>query len=375
MKKAVALVVVIAGAVAGLAVAWNTIREDREFQRLMAHGDAAMAREQSFVAIEAFSGALALKPGSMIAFLKRGDAYYRRGELAAALRDLRAAASLDPSASRPKELLGDVNLALGRYDRAIEAYAGYLTLDDQAARVLYKLALSYHRSGRARDAIEPLRQSIALDRRFAEAHYLMALCVEPASIADALKWLASALDVQPSFAAAREEMARLLARDGRVSESIRQLEELAAREPNRPQRAVVSGLALANAGRTEMAIVRLGRAAEQFPDEPLVYTALGRVWLLVAESRGDRVAATKAREALGRFTESESASSELLTLYGRTQLLLGDMRGAERTFESAVARFPVDPEAFAYLSRTAARLGHDDVARNALRSYEVLAKR
>src|SRR5262245_13857047 len=120
MTKAVALAIVIAGAVAGLVVAWTTVRQDGEFRRLLADGDAGIRQVPSFVAIEAFVGARTLRPSSMIAHVKRGAAYRRRGEMDAALRDLRTAADLDPGAIRPRELLGDVMLAMGRADQAIK---------------------------------------------------------------------------------------------------------------------------------------------------------------------------------------------------------------------------------------------------------------
>src|SRR4029453_6557116 len=89
----------IAGAIllAGAVFAWNAVRQEREFRRLIATGDAALTRDQTYEAIEAFSGALALKRDSMLAHLKRGDSYRRRGELTAALRDLREAAGRAPS--------------------------------------------------------------------------------------------------------------------------------------------------------------------------------------------------------------------------------------------------------------------------------------
>src|SRR3989442_9069996 len=128
MKRTFLLVLIVSAAVVGLVLAWYAVRQDREFQRLIALGDASLAREQTYVAIEAFSGALALRPESMVAHLKRGDTYRRRGELSAALRDLRDASALDPSATRPLELLGDVDVTLGRYQRATEHYRRLLTL-------------------------------------------------------------------------------------------------------------------------------------------------------------------------------------------------------------------------------------------------------
>src|ERR1041385_1869739 len=120
MKRAFAAV---AGAilVAGAVFAFIAVRQEREFLRLIAVGDAALARDQTYEAIEAFSGALALKRASMLASLKRGASCRGRGELSAALRDLRQASSLDATATRPLELPGGVNVPVRRHERAAEA--------------------------------------------------------------------------------------------------------------------------------------------------------------------------------------------------------------------------------------------------------------
>ena len=67
-------------------------RREASHRDLIRRGDAAMADGDLSVAIEAFSGAIALKGDSMIGYLMRGDAYRLRNELEAALRDLRQAA-------------------------------------------------------------------------------------------------------------------------------------------------------------------------------------------------------------------------------------------------------------------------------------------
>src|SRR5919106_3741581 len=171
------LTLFLSAAVVGSVLAWNGVRQEREFRRLIALGDSSLAREQTSLAIEAFSGAVALKPDSMLGYLKRGDTYRRGGDLAAALRDLRRAAAIDPTAPRTKELLGDVNLAMGRFERAVEDYSGFVAIDDHSPRVLYKLALARYRNGHASAAIDPLRQAIAIDDRFTEAHHLLGVCL------------------------------------------------------------------------------------------------------------------------------------------------------------------------------------------------------
>ena len=359
--------------VAGAVFAWNAVRQEREFRRLIAAGDAAITRDQTYEAIEAFSGALALKHDSMLAYLKRGDSYRRRGELSAALRDLREASALDPTATRPLELLGDVNMAMGRYERATEVYRRYLGLDDRAPHVLYKLALAYYRHGQPTLAIEPLRRAVALDDRFAEAHYLLAMCLKDQKHeTDAMKSLGRALEINPGLGVAREELADLALTRGRTREGIQQLEALAALEPSQPQRLVDVGLAYARAGEYDTAITTLGRAAQRYPEAEGVYIALGRIWLSLADARKDRVALSKALQALEPSATRANASSDTLTLYGRALLLSGKVDAAERTLQQAASMLPVEPAAFLYLSSAAQRRGHVSAAHEALVKYTTL---
>ena len=166
MKRSLVIAVGVAVLIASAVLVWADVRQEREYRRLIAAGDQAIASGQTFNAIEAFSGALALKPGSMLAYRKRGETYRRRGDFSSALRDLGQAASLDPSAPKPIELLGDANAASGQHTVAASYYQQYLAIDDRAPGVLYKLALAYYHAGTSARAIEPLRRSVALDDRF-----------------------------------------------------------------------------------------------------------------------------------------------------------------------------------------------------------------
>ena len=374
MKRLVIVSVGLAALMVGVVLAWYAVRQDRQFRRLIAAGDAALASDQTYGAIEAFSGALALRNDSMLAHLKRGDTYRRRGELTAALRDLSEAARLDPSAPQPVELLGDINTALGRHGVAIGHYRAFIGLDDRSPRVLYKLALAHYRNDQAQEAVAPLRDAIAMSERFTEAHYLLGLCLRArGQNDDALRSLRRAIEINPAFAAAREELVDALERAGRPREALDQLEALAALEPARADRLVGVGLAYARRGRTDTAILTLGRAAERYPDEPVVYTAIGRVWLDLAEARSDRVALGKALEALQPVAETAGASTEALTLYGRAKLMDGDVPAAERVLVQAAARMPVDPAALRHLADASQRLGHLTLERDALRRYIALA--
>lgn len=344
-----------------------------EYDRRIALGDQAMAAEQPFQALEAYSGAIALRPDSMLAHLKRGMTYQQHGELEAALKDLRKAADIDPTATRPQELAGDVNMSLGRYERAAARYLTYIALDDGAARVYYKLGLARYREGKVGAAIEPLRHAVGLDKSMAAAHLLLGLCLKEQGDARAARVsLETASTLQPGLTAPREALAALYGAAGEKTRAIDQLEALVALDSSKPARLAALGRAYAEAGRHEAAVLALGRAVERFPDSAEAYAALGRVWLEAAELRRDTVALRKAVEALSTAASHSDATSDALNDLGRAWLLAGDAAAAERAFRGALQRLPVNPDAYLNLATLTARTGRLPAARDALARYTAL---
>ena len=371
MRRLLLALLVLFVCMAGVFIYTGLTRE-QEFQRLIAEGDQALRDDQTFLAVEAYSGALALTPDSMVVYLKRGETYRQHGDLPAALRDLSMAARLDPTTTRPHEQLGDVAYDLERYDHAIEHYTEYVRLDDGNPRVLYKLALVSERAGRVSRAVPLLRQAIALDAEFSEAHYLLGLCLrEQGRLEEARDALQSAVDLSPGFLQAREPLANVHRALGDRRAELRQLDALAALDQDHPERHVTRGLAYARAGQTELAVLALRRAAEEHPAQPQVYAALGKVWLEIAESGDDRVALIKTLEAL-LSVPITNASSETLTLLGRAFSLDGDIEGAKAAFRQATERFPLEPQAFIHLARLEEQEQNWDEGRRLRLSYRAL---
>ena len=371
MNRLIVLVTTVAAIVTATTLVWMEVRQEREFQRLIALGDEALDADRTSEAIEAFSGALAFKPDSMLAHLQRAETYRRRGDrdLAAALRDAREAHTLGPTAPQPIELLGDIHSAMGRYDEAIGFYARYLQLDDRGTRVFYKLAMTHVRNGRARDAIVPLRRALELDDRSAESHYLLGLALRDTGRSDeALKELNRAVALNGALIPPREELARFHLARGRSREAVEQLEAIAALEPL-PGRLVDVALALARSGQREAAVVTLRRAAENHPDSPVVFAALGRVWLETAVAEEDPVALRKALTALQPLARRPDATGEVLALHGEALLLSDQVTEAERTLQQAVTRQPVAPNAYLHLAEAARRRGHIGIAKDAEARY------
>lgn len=372
VKRILAGSVLLALSAAGV-YGYTLSERERNYRQRITDGDAALARDNTVAAIEAFSGAIALKEDAMLGYLKRGQTYKRRGEFVAAIRDLRRASELDATATRALEELGDAYLAdtPHRYRSAAERFEEVVRLDNRAPRVLYKLAFARYNERHFTEAIDALQRALALDDRFAEAYYLLGLCRRDAQEPElARKALERAVALQPSLVHAHEELADLYGALGRTEDRLTELERLTALDPA-PSRDVALGLAYARAGQTDRAITTLGRAAERHPEHPYAYVALGRVWLEIAQSRGDRVALSKALGALEGAVGSDN-SSEALTLFGRALLLTSDAETAERMLLDATAKAPVDPVAFYYLAEAAERLEHFAVARQALLDYDIL---
>ena len=355
----------------GAALAYQAAARQRDYSALLTHGDTALHDDQTFSAIEAYSGAIALRPDSMLAHLRRGQTYQRRGDrgdLDAAARDFRQAAALDPTATRPLEALGDVLYQLQRYERAADAYERCIRLDDRSARVNYKLALARYGNRAIDPALAALNEAVRLDDRMADAHYLIGMCLrDKGRNADALRAIERAVVLAPGMIPAREELADLYGTVDRRGDQLEQLPVLAALDRDHVARQVAVGLAHARSGQWDLAVLTLGGALERRPGSPEIYRALGQVWL--ERPRDDAAFLGKAREALERAASSPSATSQALTLYGRALLEAADLEAAERVFEQATTRYPIDPPAFLLHASAAEKQGHFAAARTSLIRY------
>ena len=378
MRRMIAAAVALLAVAAIAMVAYQAGLRQRDYRISVLRGDAALASDQTFAAIEAYSGAIALRPESMLGYLRRGETYRRRadrGDLEAAARDFRKAAELDPSVITPLEQLGDVSYQLQQYDRAIDAYERAIRLDDRSARMNYKLALARFRSGDINRAISDLHQTLRLDDRLADAHYLLGLCLRAKhQSAEALRALEKAILASPTLIPAREELAALYGVLDRRKEQLEQLQMLAMLDRQHVQRHIAVGLAQARARRWDAAVMTLRSALESHGDDPSLYRALGQVWLDSAQVPGDRIEVSKAREALDRAASSPDATSETLMLAGRAALVDGDDDTAERLLQQATERFPIDPEALLLYANVAEGRSHADAARRAIIEYVTLVE-
>src|SRR5215510_16600561 len=176
MKRVLFAMAVLAITAVGAAVAFQVAAQEREYRELMAQGDSAIGSSDTLAAIEDFSGAIVLRPDSMLAHLRRGETYRQRGDLDNAARDFREASALDPTATRPLEELGDTLYQQQRYKAAVEAYEGRLRLDDRSGALRYRIGLAHYRDRNLDTALKVLRDATRLEPQLADAHYLAGVC-------------------------------------------------------------------------------------------------------------------------------------------------------------------------------------------------------
>ena len=376
-RRLLVLSAVAVGALALAGAAWAAfayVSGEARYRGLLEAGEAAMAAGDNYGAAEAFSGAIALRPTSMVAHYRRGEAYLAQRRMDQALRDLRQAARLEPDATLPLLALGRLHELNGEYSQAVDAYeraAAKLRSEDPL--VLYLLALARYRGGSAANAPasaeKPLVDALARREAFPEAHYLLGLVRRDTNNIDgAIASLETAVRLAPEMVAAREELADLYRQLGRSIDEMRHLQAL-ARDDSRPERRIAMAMAET---RREQYVMALDTLKDAPLTDPRVQLAVARVHLAQAERTLEPSAIARAREVLEQALAGTAPRSEGLALYGRLLYLSGDASTAERMLKDAVDTTPVSPEAYAFLADAAERLSHDRDARDALVNLEAL---
>lgn len=358
--------------VALLAIVYSVVDRDHRYQALLTAGDRELAAGNAFSAVEAYSGAIALRPDSMAAHLRRGQAYRDEKRDEDAIRDWHEAARLAPQSTQPLEMLGDILSARGDDAQAATFYERAVELDAADPVKLYKLGLARYRAGLTAAAADPLRRAVALNDNFAEAHYLLGLVLrDTRQPAEAVASLEHAIRLAPGLLPAHEELADLDRALGRPVDELEQLQALSSLDESTP-REVAIALAQSRRGDFDGAIGTLKAAAERDANDAQVQVALGRVYLDRAERTMDRRSIADALEALERAMPSTSRRSESLMLLGRALYLSGDDAGAERLLREAVSTTPLIAEAFGYLADATERQREFDAAREALEKLDAL---
>jgi tetratricopeptide (TPR) repeat protein len=233
VKRLAALVglVVAVGVLAVLAV---QVQRDVRYRELLAAGERSLEAGNAYAAIESFSGALVLRPNSMVAHYRRGEAYRVLRQDSEAIENVLRAHRLAPEAPHPLLTLGEIYDVRGEPAQAAHWYARAVELlGDSDPAALYALALARYRAGQPAAAQGPLERAVAHSASPAEAQYLLGLVYrDRRDIPAAIQALEHAIQMSPTLTAAREELADLYAAEARPSDEMRQLQALASDRVN-----------------------------------------------------------------------------------------------------------------------------------------------
>jgi superkiller protein 3 len=216
-----------------------------------------------------FRRALAVVPDNTTAYINLGAALERQGRLEEALTNYLAALRLEPRRAPTHNNLGNVLDGLGRHAEAIEHYHEALRLKPGTALVHRNLGTALAAQGRFDDAMAQYAEAQRLKPEDPENFHLAGVArLRHGQARAGVEELRRALRLDPNHARVLHRLARVLATDEDASlrdgaEAVRlatRAVELTAGQ--QPQVLDTLGMALAEAGRFDEAIVATRQAAD-----------------------------------------------------------------------------------------------------------------
>jgi tetratricopeptide (TPR) repeat protein len=192
----------------------------------------------------------------------------------------RRAVELQPDDAEFHDHLGMALAALGRWDEAAESLARAMELEPGPETSL-NLAHALRRTGRSEEAMARYRQAIELQPNFHAAHNNLGnLFRESGQLDEAIASYRRALDVKPDYLEALNNLGGALLESGRPPEAIEQYERALALRLDLPELHNNLGKALRANGQVREAIAAHDRALALKPDNAEAHWNRGLMLLL-----------------------------------------------------------------------------------------------
>ncbi len=214
--------------------------------------------------------------------LQRGAAHLQRGEKDLALAELKKAVALDPNSAAAHQLLGQAYLLQNTYEAMGEAKSELvqaLALDPNLIWARFYLARIYLDLGQARKAKEQLEAG--LSARPNVPHLLSLLGEANRQLGNpalAAQQNRRALEIDPSFFAARYYLGLAYLELKQEEEAIRELEAAAKSAQPIPDLYLTLGSVYAQKGDLERAVSLYRKAVAAAPDRPEGHLKLGQAY-------------------------------------------------------------------------------------------------
>lgn len=255
-----------------------------------------LVRSRPDLALEQVGEILKVIPSQPEAIALRGIALGALGQNVAAIASLQEAVRQKPGLVVAWRALGDQLLLAGDATGADAAYGQHIKASAnnpillQAADALLanKLAIA---EPILRDYLKSFPTDVAAIRMLAE------IAIRLARHEDAEKLLARALDLAPSFTAARHNYALVLYRANKAVESLAQLNLLLRDDPHNPSYRNLWAAVLVKIGDYEQAIKIYEQTLQAYPNQPLGWMSYGHALKTVGR-QADSIAAYRRGLAL-----------------------------------------------------------------------------
>ncbi len=288
-------------------------------------------------AVHAYNQILSTHGDIAPAYLGRGRAQLAAGNIDLGLSDLKKAVELDKENPAIAEELADVLYTRGRFDEAIDYYQQALSGKDISAEALYRLGASLLQLNRADEALNHLDSAFKKDPTHAEARLLYGRLLNRAARYPEAEEVLRDANI-PSEAAGdyKLELAVSLLEQGKLEAAEEVTRQLLNEDSQDSRTLTLLGEIYLKRKQYEAARRELIRALRLNPKEARAQLALGRTWLAIGKTRGDRNDLNKARQILAN-AQGVHEGERLLTL-GQISLAEGDTEKAIDLIEQSISK-------------------------------------
>jgi protein O-GlcNAc transferase len=225
---------------------------------------------------------IAVDPKMTEAFLNLGILLLDK-DPQAAVAPLRKAVDMLPAESRPRLLLGVAEERSGDAKAAVESFEGLLHLDPHDEDALRHLAGLYASANRPADAEAKFRALLELKPRDPQALFGLARALDSQKKPEAAEAFRSYLDAQPSDAAARARVIRLLMDQQQYDAALAELDRYEASQPPTLESLKLRADIFIAQKKWKESTDVLKRALVLAPNDAQLHGGLGRVYLQVRD--------------------------------------------------------------------------------------------